>query len=362
MEEAAINQIRSFIDKCYWTWAKTYVSVPHEYIVRGRCALTNEEFEEFVKAQREYGVEERWHKYVHPYLYVDGWKYWTMGDPIEETTVINRQMVFRPFDAKQLIRDFVEERLGGHIESLATYELRFLEGDEKYGNPGRGYDSDDTELMRAIYCVVFEDAWPNLNENLQMYKLRGDTLNTFATMFGKVRGDYRPEVHPGLDRHNPPTEIVKCVEDFYHVCWTMGNMTVLPNAFFDNHTMNTYRGCHEVWHDYEDRFLMGLYLALIDGEPKDEGLVAHIKANGDFFKPYYGQEGWRRFIDLHFLHDYVDEDYNPIISSKGYFYWRTWYMTDEQYFEEVKRYCAFATKVIENRAKRMIDVLKIKMY
>lgn len=54
--------------------------------------------------------------------------------------------------------------------------------------------------------------------------------------------------------HNPSGEIVKVVEDFHHVCWTIGNMTLLPNAFFDNHTINTYCGCHQVWRGYEDRF------------------------------------------------------------------------------------------------------------
>lgn len=33
-------------------------------------------------------------------------------------------------------------------------------------------------------------------------------------------------------------------------------------------------------------------------------------------------------------------------------------MTDEYYFEEAKRYCTFATKVIKNRVRRMIDLLK----
>lgn len=259
-----------------------------------------------------------------------------------------------PYD---LIRQFVDERLDGDISKLATFELRYLNGDDKYGNPGRGYDSDDTELMRAIYCVVFKDAWPDIESNLRKYRLRGDTLNTFATLFGKIRGDYRAEVHPGLDQHNPPLEIIRIVEDYYRVCWTMGNMTILPNAFINNHTINTYRGCHEVWHDYEDRFLQGLYRVLTDGVPKDEGLLIHIQKNGDFFKPYFGYDGWRKFVDSHFLNDYVDEHYAPVVLSKGYCYWRSWRMTDEQYFEEVKRYCEFSTNVIGHRASKMIERL-----
>ena len=90
--------ILSLINRCKWTWAKTYVNVPHEYIVRGKCALSDEEFVSFVEAQRKYGTPEQWHKYNHPYLYVDGYKYWTMDGSIEASKILNRQKVFSEFD------------------------------------------------------------------------------------------------------------------------------------------------------------------------------------------------------------------------------------------------------------------------
>ena len=89
---------RTLIARCQWTWAKTYLSIPHEYIVRGRCGLIDQEFEYLVQAQREYGIHEQWHKYNFPYLYVNGYKYWTMGDAIKDTVIINRQKVFTEFD------------------------------------------------------------------------------------------------------------------------------------------------------------------------------------------------------------------------------------------------------------------------
>lgn len=90
--------ILSLINRCKWTWAKTYVNVPHEYIVRGKCALSDEEFISFVEVQRKYGTPEQWHKYNHPYLYVDGYKYWTMDGPLEDCKALNRQKVFSEFD------------------------------------------------------------------------------------------------------------------------------------------------------------------------------------------------------------------------------------------------------------------------
>ncbi|MBO7577615.1 MAG: hypothetical protein J6T43_01320 [Prevotella sp.] len=55
--------------------------------------MSEEEFLYFKNMQRNYGKVERWGKYITPYLYIDDYKYWTMGAPIEETTVINRAKV-----------------------------------------------------------------------------------------------------------------------------------------------------------------------------------------------------------------------------------------------------------------------------
>ena len=86
-------RIRELISRCQWTFAKTMPWAPHEYIVWGKYPLTEEEFLFIVDMQRQFGKVECWGKYVFPYLYVDGYKYWTMGAPVEETTVINRAKV-----------------------------------------------------------------------------------------------------------------------------------------------------------------------------------------------------------------------------------------------------------------------------
>ena len=95
-------KLRGMVDRCKWTFAKTMPFAPHEYIVRDRCSLTTEEFEYLVKMQRERGVKERWGKYNNSYLYIDDYKYWTMGAPIEETTVINRAKACVVNDVGQL--------------------------------------------------------------------------------------------------------------------------------------------------------------------------------------------------------------------------------------------------------------------
>lgn len=87
------DKLREMVARCEWTFAKTMPWCPHEYIVRGKCSLSEEEFLYFIDMQRNYGKVERWGKYITPYLYIDDYKYWTMGAPVEETKVMNRAKV-----------------------------------------------------------------------------------------------------------------------------------------------------------------------------------------------------------------------------------------------------------------------------
>ena len=63
----------------------------------------------------------------------------------------------------EFINSFVAEKLEGDIQRLADFPLGSLCSDKVYGCPNRNFDSDDTELMRAIYCVVFGDTWENIS-------------------------------------------------------------------------------------------------------------------------------------------------------------------------------------------------------
>jgi len=83
------GSLRSFVNSCDWTFAKTYAKTwPHEYIVRDR--VDEGLFVSLVRHIREHGY--RGWFYRKPITYFDeyGMVYWTMGAPIEETTVVNR--------------------------------------------------------------------------------------------------------------------------------------------------------------------------------------------------------------------------------------------------------------------------------
>ena len=78
-----------FVTNEQWTFAKTYADTwPHEYIVRER--VDESLFVEMVKHIRKHGYEGRFYQKPITYFDHEGYTYWTMGAPVEETIIINR--------------------------------------------------------------------------------------------------------------------------------------------------------------------------------------------------------------------------------------------------------------------------------
>ena len=94
MPPEVIAFCRAFIERRRWQFAKTYAKfAPHEYTVRKWLPHDEDTFEHFIKTVREYGFPGMFGRKTFTYLIVDGHKYWTMGAPIPETVVINREPV-----------------------------------------------------------------------------------------------------------------------------------------------------------------------------------------------------------------------------------------------------------------------------
>lgn len=88
-----------FIARRKWREASTYrETAPHEYTVRewesGERA--QQDFDRFTTAIRRFGYADFFYESRHIYWVVGEFKYWTMGWPVAETTVINRARVDSP--------------------------------------------------------------------------------------------------------------------------------------------------------------------------------------------------------------------------------------------------------------------------
>jgi len=71
---------------------------PHEYIVRDR--VDENLFVNLVKHIRSNGYVGKFYSKEITYYDEDGFTYWTMGAPIEETTIINRCLKENTYESR----------------------------------------------------------------------------------------------------------------------------------------------------------------------------------------------------------------------------------------------------------------------
>ena len=82
------EELKYFIDEIKWTYAKTMPEWNHFYIVRSKVDETL--FVRIVEHIRHYGSRGAYYDKSYIYFEEAGLIYWTMGNPVGETTIINR--------------------------------------------------------------------------------------------------------------------------------------------------------------------------------------------------------------------------------------------------------------------------------
>jgi hypothetical protein len=79
---------RDYISECFWKPSKQKAT--HSYTVREWRPKADSDFVKAVETIRTYGHPENFFLKIYIYLHMDGYKYWTMGDLIDNTIIINR--------------------------------------------------------------------------------------------------------------------------------------------------------------------------------------------------------------------------------------------------------------------------------
>ena len=160
------ERLREMIARCEWKFAKSMPFAPHEYIVRDKCPLTDEEFVYFIDMQRRFGVKERWGRNTRPYLYIDDYKYWTMGDPYDVTTVINRAKACVVDDAHKLYEGMKEVERNEYIDEYIHKKLVLKPDDKGYNINLLSGRLDEIEAcashlrrIRMNYCSEVMKEW-----------------------------------------------------------------------------------------------------------------------------------------------------------------------------------------------------------
>lgn len=85
------EEIDSFIASSNWVFAKTMAENPHEYTLR-KAAPDGSAFERFVLHIRSNGYDMKFKGRTYQCLDVGPHRYWTMGAPLEFTTLVNRAL------------------------------------------------------------------------------------------------------------------------------------------------------------------------------------------------------------------------------------------------------------------------------
>jgi hypothetical protein len=91
LEKGTLEFMRKYISSVRWIFAKTYAeTAPHEYTLRKEKPDLDGDFVRFAQLIRSEGYDDQFWNQTHRYLDIDGHQYWTMGDAIENTILINR--------------------------------------------------------------------------------------------------------------------------------------------------------------------------------------------------------------------------------------------------------------------------------
>ena len=262
--------------------------------------------------------------------------------------------------AVQLVKDFVVEMLAGDWRLWRDFDLSALRDSDKFGCPQRGFDGDDCNIMRAVYSVLWGDFLPHLQmDNCGTRRpYRGDTMNTFHTMFGK-ENKLHTGFFDGLEKYSPSDEIRQRVRVFQKRCTSLGNYVVLPNFYARQTTLNCYRGTND-WHDFFDRFLMELYKVLTGTDGADDTLQDLVKANDFCFQKFQGRAGFAEFIQTLLLKNYCSKSCIPQKIFAMNYHWMN-EKARERYLQAAELYLEKTEEIIRCRAEKIIALLHQKV-
>jgi hypothetical protein len=85
-----LEKMREYVAAVPWRFAKTMPENPHEYTLKKVSPGREKEFEAVVIFIRQQGYKKKFGRATYIYVDLDGWCYWTMGAPLEQTILINR--------------------------------------------------------------------------------------------------------------------------------------------------------------------------------------------------------------------------------------------------------------------------------
>ena len=292
----------------------------------------------------------------------------------------------------EIVRKFIDEVLDGDIEKLRNFCFEDLATHAcETDFIGDIADPDMYLITQAIYIILWGDIYNLTFEKMgswnwkNEYAYRGDTMNSFGSIFGKENLEsgkefaFRAKFY-GADKK---TELWKRIEDFYKTYHYIGNFIVIPNRGSVKNGINGARAgfydskeC-EGMRDYFDWFLIALYkyqMKVLCGNINMSKFELQLQMNPEYSPRVMDMKEWeeRFFLSPYYVAVYSNRreperlfktqldarlkvtDPNGNDPEKSYF------QTDE-YLELMEDYIDKSNAVIEYRTNKIIEELKEKV-
>lgn len=231
-------------------------------------------------------------------------------------------------------------------------------------NYSKDWDCDDTRLARIVYFLIHREeenneyALPHLINFSDLgsgceYKYRGDTINTYSTLFGNENQGY--EIFFKLCNVEDER-----VANFRKTYVTMGNFMLLPATTIHRISMNSYRGSNKHYRDFFDLFIS----RLMSKDCIDFKLWKEQEELKDYFN-FMKDKG--KFIKANILEDYFNMETQQAISNlfehkdteAPYCWFTNNNIEDTKYREFALNYIDKATEIIKHRACKISNLLKL---
>jgi len=254
-----------------------------------------------------------------------------------------------------LLQDFIEEKLEGNIENFKYYNFMNLENDNKFGKCsklGNSFDPDDSEIARTVYYLIFNKKVHDTDLDFLFSdigtnkKYRGDTINTFNTLFGE-------NLERAKKYSNDDKDFIKKVEQFKKKCYSIGNFIMLPNLYAEGTTINLYRGNWNTYKDYFDIFLYELNKCYDNAPDKDQTLFKLIKANSFYFDIVNSMELFKHYTFI-FRYFTTEGKIQDFFRTKL----KDWDKDSSNYVTFAENYIRISEQAIDHRAMVTIRILK----
>ena len=278
-----------------------------------------------------------------------------MKRPIGLVKKGKRINVDTPYDERQLVRDFISERLNGDINRLVDFRFDTLNEDAKYGHKADPSVWCNYTIVRAIMSLAFEDLWPDLCvETLDNYTYQIAPIIRYQRLFGA----YIDQRHfLGLDKYRNivSDELIDKACAVVNLCDTIGNLLIWPSKV-------TMSQIYDDWkmRGYFDRMMQAIYASMTGDGKENDDVKAALYNNRALMRKFQGRDGFERFVRHQLMNEFVDEDFKPLSLFKGISNAAKDF-NPKDLPEAINEYYDFCKRFIPQRSSKIIEILNHKI-